>query len=657
MDPIIHRIWLELRMDLFASAKAGFSQLEVPDSIRRKALNHLEHWLTSEEFVLYRPQLEWLIQRGDFAGILDRFFQILPFGTGGRRGAVGIGPNRMNLWTLGASVQGHSDYLKQKFPGKKDITVCLAYDVREFRDKNERYSKDHPNPVFGLSSRDFAHHAAKIYAANGIVAYVLPPTSKAFYATPELSFAIRRFGAQGGLNISASHNPPDDNGGKFYEERGAQPVPPEDQIMADLVENIDRIRMMDWDEATSLGWIRFFDEGVHRAYLNLCLKGALIDPPHKSIQGQEAFKIVFTPLHGVGSLTAMEILQERGFEVIPVLEQMAPDGQFSNVTKSPNPEVPESLDRAEIVALAHCADLVLATDPDADRLGGLYPDPNGKWHFLNGQRMAALMTWFKLAKLQEHGRLARNAFVVKTEVTTRQISKITSDFQVQLVGDLLVGFKYIADVINHLEMSGRFGDVGANPEDFIIGTEESHGAMVSHLIRDKDAGGAALLLAECALDLKRRGSSIFRKLEELACQYGYFNNMGINIQLPGLDGRIKMEKMMESLRLDPPHQIAGLNVSRFEDFRNPKGKFGPIKGATDAASRNVLVFELGDQGRAVLRPSGTEPKAKIYIEASSLPRLPSQTEEDWKVIKAEVDAVAKAIGNDLTIQALARVGK
>ena len=643
-------------MDLFACAKVGFSQLEVPESLRMKAQKNLELWLTSEEFVTYRPQIEWLIQKGDFSGLLDRFFQILPFGTGGRRGAVGIGPNRMNLWTLGASVQGHSDYLKQKFPGKKDITVCLAYDVREFRDKNGRYSKDLPNPILGLSSRDFAHHAAKIYAANGIVSYVLSPTSHSFYATPELSLAIRRFGAQGGLNISASHNPPDDNGGKFYEERGAQPVPPDDQVMADLVENIDRIRIMGWNEALALGLIRYFDESAHRAYLDLCLKGALIDPPQKSLKGQSAFKIVFTPLHGVGSLTAMEILQERGFEVIPVVEQMAPDGQFPNVTKSPNPEVPESLDRAEVVALAHRADLVLATDPDADRLGGLYPGPDGNWHFLNGQRMAALMTWFKLAKLQEQGRLEHKAVVVKTEVTTRQISKITADFKVQLVGDLLVGFKYIADVIYQLEMTGRFGDVLAAPTDYIIGTEESHGAMVSHQIRDKDAGGAALLLAECALDLKRRGSSIFRQLEELACQHGYFNNIGINILLPGLDGRLKMEKMLDSLRLDPPLRIAGLKVSRFEDLRNPEGKFGPIKGATDASSRNVLVFELGDNARAVLRPSGTEPKAKIYIEASSLPRLSSQTDDEWNQIKAGVDAIAKEIGKDLTKQALVRVG-
>jgi phosphoglucomutase/phosphomannomutase len=643
-------------MDLFARAKEGFAQLDVPEVTRQNALKYLELWVSSEDFAPYLPQIAWLIDKGDFSGLLDRFFQILPFGTGGRRGAVGIGPNRMNLWTLGASVQGHSDYLKQKFPGKKDLTVCLAFDVREFRDKNGKYSKDLPNPIMGLSSRDFAHHAAKIYAANGIRSWVLPRESKAYFATPELSLFIRLYGAQGGLNISASHNPPDDNGGKFYEERGAQPVPPDDQLMADLVDKIDRIRVMGWNEAEAGGLIRYFDDSAHRAYLDLCLKGSLIDAPRKSIHGQDEFKLVFTPLHGVGSMTAMEILQERGFKVIPVSEQMAPDGQFPNVTKSPNPEVPESLDRAEIVARAHNADLVLATDPDADRLGGLYPGPEGTWHFLNGQRMAALITWFKLSKYQEQGRLEHKAVVVKTEVTTSQISRIVEDFQVQLVGDLLVGFKYIADVIYQLELAGRCGNVEAAPTDYLIGTEESHGAMVSHQIRDKDAGGAALLLAECALDLKRNGSSVFQKLEELASKYGYFQNTGINIQLPGLDGRIKMEKMLESLRNNPPKTIAGMDVTRFEDLRDPSGKLGPIKGATDSSSRNVLIFELGEKARAVLRPSGTEPKAKIYIETSSSARHKGQSDEDWANTKSGVDAVAKAIGADFTKQATARVG-
>jgi len=640
-------------MDLLAKATEGFNRLtDVPLTVRQSALQFLSTWLTHPDFAAYRPQLGWLVEKGDFSGLLDRFYQILPFGTGGRRGAVGIGPNRMNLWTLGASVQGHCDYLKQKFPGQNQISVCVAYDVREFKDKNKNYYPDLPNPILGLSSRDFAHHAAKIYAANGIKVWVLPATSKTYLATPELSFLIRHHGAHGGLNISASHNPPDDNGGKFYEERGAQPVPPDDQIMADLVDKIDRIKVMPWEEAVAKGLLLWIEDSSHKAYIDLCLKQALVEAPRK---GKDDFTLVFTPLHGVGSMTAMEILEARGFRVIGVQDQMAPDGQFPNVTKSPNPEVPESLDRAEKTALAHHADLVLATDPDADRLGGLFPDPSGKMCFLNGQRMAALITWFKLEMLREQGRLQPQNIVVKTEVTTTQITRIAHHFRVQVVTDLLVGFKYIADVLYHLEATGRYGEVQGAPADFLIATEESHGALVTHLMRDKDAGGAALLMAECALELKRRGSSVFQKLEDLSRQFGHFHNAGINIQLPGLDGRMKMTQMLDSLRTSPPASIAGLTVSRFEDLRDPNGKFGPIKGATDAASRNVLIFELGDHARAVLRPSGTEPKAKIYIEASCTPMARGESEADWSRRKSEVEALVKKIGDDFTKQATGRV--
>ncbi len=640
-------------MDLLARAAHGFDQLtDVPPAVRQGALKSLETWLTHPDFAAYRPQLSWLIEKGNFSGLLDRFYQILPFGTGGRRGAVGIGPNRMNLWTLGASVQGHCAYLKEKFPGRADLSVCLAYDVRQFKDKNKNYCPDLPNPIMGLSSRDFAAHAARIYAANGIKAWVLPAKSQTYLATPELSFLIRYHGAQGGLNISASHNPPDDNGGKFYEERGAQPVPPDDQIMADLVEKIDRIKTIPWDEAESKGLLLWIDDASHKAYIDLCLREALVEAPRKGI---DDFKVVFTPLHGVGSMTAMEVLEGRGFRVIPVAEQMTPDGQFPNVTKSPNPEVPESLDRAGKTALANQADLVLATDPDADRLGGLFPNEKGEFLFLNGQRMAALITWFKLEMLKEQGRLQPSSIVVKTEVTTTQITRIAEHFRVQAVTDLLVGFKYIADVIYHLESTGRYGHVSGSPADFVIGTEESHGALTTPLIRDKDAGGAALLMAECALELKRRGSSVCKKIEDLARQFGHFHNTGINIQLPGLDGKLKMGQMLDSLRTNPPKTIAGLPVTHFEDLRDPHGKLGPIRGATDAASRNVLIFQLGDGARAVMRPSGTEPKAKIYIEANTTPMAKGETEAQWSARKAEVEALVKKIGDDFTHQATARV--
>ncbi|HTU17908.1 MAG TPA: phospho-sugar mutase, partial [Gemmataceae bacterium] len=371
-------------MDLLAQAAEGFRGIAADAAVKEQALKFLRQWLTDAEFASYRPQLLWLIESKQWPGLLDRFYQILPFGTGGRRGAVGIGPNRMNAWTLRASVQGHCEYLKEQFPGVEPLRVVLAYDVRRFEDQRRQYNPDLPNPVLQLSSRDLAQHAAGVYVANGIHAFILPTDSKHYLATPELSFTIRFLKAHGGLNISASHNPPDDNGGKFYDERGGQPVPPDDQIMADLVDQVTVIKSLPWTEAQRSGRLHWLDETPHRAYIDLCRKTSLVPAPK-----HEDFTIVFTPLHGVGALTAMETLVEQGFRVLPVAEQMTPDGQFPNVTKSPNPEVPESMDRAAALARQHNADLVLATDPDADRLGAMVPDKTGEWHVLNGNQMAA----------------------------------------------------------------------------------------------------------------------------------------------------------------------------------------------------------------------------------------------------------------------------
>src|SRR6266851_7722207 len=247
-------------MDLLAQAAEGFKSVEADDASKQQALKYLGQWLTEVQFSAYRPQLEWLIATRQWAGLLDRFYQILPFGTGGRRGAVGIGPNRMNLRTLGASVQGHCEYLKERFPGVSPLRVVLAYDVRRFEDKRKNYNTKLPNPVLHLSSKDLAHYAASVYAANGIEAATLPPDSPRYLATPELSFAIRYYQAHGGLNISASHNPPDDNGGKFYDERGGQTVPPDDQIMADLVEQVTTIKTLLFAEAVRVGKVQFLDD-------------------------------------------------------------------------------------------------------------------------------------------------------------------------------------------------------------------------------------------------------------------------------------------------------------------------------------------------------------------------------------------------------------
>jgi phosphoglucomutase/phosphomannomutase len=638
-------------MDLLQQAVEGFRGLTAPEAVKEQATKNLRQWLQDPEFAIYRPQLEWLIRGQQWAGLLDRFYQILPFGTGGRRGAVGIGPNRMNRWTLAASVQGHCEYLKEQFPGVSILQVVLAYDVRQFEDSRKQYSPDLPNPVLHLSSRDLAQHAAGVYAANGIHAHILPPDSSHYLATPELSFTIRYLKAHGGLNLSASHNPPDDNGGKFYDERGAQPVPPEDQIMADLVDQVKTIRFLPWAEAVRSGRVHFLDLTPHRAYIDLCRKQSLVPPPKT-----EDFKIVFTPLHGVGSLTAMEALQSLGYRVIPVPEQMTPDGQFPNVTRSPNPEVPESMDRAGILAAEVKADLVLATDPDADRLGVLCPDRQGGYRFVTGNEIAALLTHFKLHKLAQQGRLPPSPIVVTTEVTTKQITRISRHFRAQVIDNLLVGFKYMADVLYHLEQEGAWEDVRGTPADFVIATEESHGALVTAHLRDKDAAGAAVLLAEMALDQKRKGRTLLDYLEQLQKEFGYFRNEGVPVFMRGVQGKQQMAEMLDRLRADPPREIAGLPVTSFEDLRDEEGRMGPLRGATDAASRNVLVFRCGEQARVVLRPSGTEPKAKIYLEACSPPCPPGTSAEQWQQTRRQVDQLIQKLSNDFVRQALSRIG-
>jgi phosphoglucomutase/phosphomannomutase len=639
-------------MELLAQAEAGFRAVEADDALKASALHYLRQWLTDPGFAAYRPQLEWLIASRQWPGLLDRFYQILPFGTGGRRGAVGVGPNRMNRWTLTASVQGHCEYLKERFPEVAPLKVVLAYDVRRFEDRRKQYNPDLHNPVLHLSSRDLAEEAAAVYAANGVEAHILPAESKHFLATPELSFTIRRLGAHGGLNVSASHNPPDDNGGKFYDERGGQPVPPDDQIMADLVEQAVEIRRLPWPDALRSGRVKLLDESPHRAYIELCRRQSLAAPPTKT----EAFTVVFTPLHGVGSMTALEVLQGQGFRVLPVAEQMTPDGQFPNVTKTPNPEVPESMDRAAALAKQHNADLVLATDPDADRLGAMIPDRAGGWRFLTGNELAALLTHFKLSKLAQQGRLPPSPIVIATEVTTSLISRIARSFGAQVVDDLLVGFKYVADVLWQLEQRGVYEDVQGSPNDFILATEESHGVLTTAQIRDKDAGGAALLLAELALEQKRQGRTVLDYLEALWRDFGYFRNEGVPIFLTGVQGRRQMGVMLEGLRRDPPRQIGGLAVTGFEDLRDEDGRFGPLKGATDAASRNVLVFRLGETAKAVLRPSGTEPKAKIYLEACSPPCPPGTTAETWRRTCQGVDETLRRVSEDFVRQALRVVG-
>jgi phosphoglucomutase len=266
-------------MDLLAAVREGFRKIDADPALKETAVGHLNTWLTGSDYAAYRPQIEWMIQSAKWSLLLDSFYQLIPFGTGGRRGSVGVGPNRMNLWTVGSGVQGHCEYLKQRFPGVSPIKVVLAYDVRQFEDKRGIYNPALPNPALHLSSREFCQYACGVYAANGIHAYILPADSKRYVSTPELSFTIRFLHAHGGLNQTASHNPPDDNGCKFYNEQGAQPVPPEDQLVIEFVEQVTHIKALPWADAVRSGKVHFLDQAPHEAYIDLCKKQSLVPPP------------------------------------------------------------------------------------------------------------------------------------------------------------------------------------------------------------------------------------------------------------------------------------------------------------------------------------------------------------------------------------------
>jgi phosphoglucomutase/phosphomannomutase len=641
--------------------QAGFATIDADQALKDRALANLQTWLTHPDFAAYRAQLDWLIQEGKWSILLDSFYQVIPFGTGGRRGAVGIGPNRMNLWSLGASVQGHCEYLRQRFSGVNSMRVVLAYDVRQFEDRRGVYNRDLPNPVLHLSSREFCQYAAGVYAANGIHAHILPPDSKRYLTTPELSFTIRALNAHGGLNMTASHNPPDDNGSKFYDERGAQPVPPEDQLMSELVDQVTTIKHLAWTDAVRTGKVHFLDDTPHRAYIDLCRKQSLIPPPRF-----DEFRVVYTPLHGCGGFAAGEVLEAQGFRPIPVPEQATPDGQFPNITKTPNPEVPECMDRAERVAREHQADLVIATDPDADRLGGLVctsPDGKGDYRPLTGNEIASLLTHFKLSQLAAKQALPPSPIVITTEVTTGQVTRISRHFEAQVVNDLLVGFKYHADVLWQLESTGRYGDVSGTPADFVIATEESHGILATPAIRDKDSACAALLLAEAALFEKRRGRTLIDYLDDLNRQFGYYRNELVNIVMTGIEGKQNMARMLNAFRQSPPAEVGGLEVIGFEDLQREEGRLGPFKGDTDRAARNFLIFRLADDStrgidaKISLRPSGTEPKAKAYIEVSCEPRPAMMTDGEWKSLCAKVEGHAMNLARDFHAKALATVGQ
>ncbi|MBP1689039.1 MAG: putative Phosphomannomutase [Deltaproteobacteria bacterium] len=590
----------------------GLKTVTVPEHYRRAAVQHLGVWWTGARYTAFRPQIESLAARGRWELLLDSFYRVLPFGTGGRRGAVGVGPNRINHDTILTSAQGHVHWLRRHFPTER-LRVVIAFDVRIFRDLRRVYDPTVPNPLLNMHSRDFARLAAGVYTANAVDVYTVSGEDGFLLSTPELSFAIRDLRAHGGLNISASHNHPDDNGAKLYMPSGGQPVPPHDEEMARDVDAVREVRSEDFEQAIAAGRIRWWDRTCHERYLDENLSRSLDPTARRAL-------VVFSPLHGTGLHTVGDLLPRAGFDLRLVEQQAAGDGEFPAVKfRIPNPEVPESMELLTAEAERLGADLGLATDPDADRLGVAAPHAGG-WRLLSGNEIAIVLAAYSIETRREHGTLPPRAFMVKTAVTTELLTRIAKAHGVQMVGNLLVGFKYVGQVLDAINRDGRFGGVEATPADFLLAAEESNGVLVSPALRDKDAAGGALLLAELCARLRQRRQALGAYLDDVYRRYGYAANTAFSLVMEGIAGSQRVRQIMDRLRTDPPPALQDRSLQQTVDHWD-EHQFGPFRSETERSARNFIQLRYDGGMHVAVRPSGTEPKIKFYGEQVFAPAV------------------------------------
>jgi phosphoglucomutase len=608
---------------LITKAKDGFNSLEVSEKYIDSALKWLEVWLTDSAFKEYVPQIQYLIENGKWNFLLDSFYQVIPFGTGGRRGLVGIGPNRINTWTIQASAQGHSQYLIKAFgETAKRRGVVLTYDVRKYSQKGV-YDDSLPNPVMDLDGKRLAVAAAEVYAANGINVYLYD----AARSTPQLSFTIRHLNAVSGDMFSASHNLPTDNGKKVYDQYGGQLIPPDDQNLVDEVtQNVTEIKEVDFDRAREQGLVMFIGKDVDEAYYRAVCQ--------VSLSGERRLKIVYSPLHGTGLTSVYPVFKKLDFDVTLDPATSNESGEFENVTfHIPNPEVVESFDHSLPFAEKMAADILINTDPDADRIGVMLKH-NGAWRFLNGNEIGIILTNYAITKYRAAGRLNPDNVIIKTDVTTSLIQKIAEENKVQCIGDLLVGFKYIGNLMNKIETEGKM-------DHFILGTEESHGYLIGNYARDKDAAGAALWIAEHAAELKKKNKTLLDDLAEIYARYGYCHNYLTEIRLLGARGMEQILQIMKHLRNKRIDAFGNFKVRNRIDRRD--GEPQPHLSRTDSSARNMLIYHMQNSTdtsgmRITVRPSGTEPKIKMYFEVFGKPfRLENFDGEKEKIIKLRED--------------------
>ena len=610
------------------------------------AAERLHQWLSGKLPYACPEIIEKHLQEQHLGLLFDAFWQVLPFGTGGRRGRVGYGPNRLNLTTVAMTVQGHCQYLRTAFPERKDLSVVVANDVREFNDIAGVYrflGEEHP--LLGVSSRSLGRLACEIYAGNGITAYFAEPdAAQAVLTTPELSFAIDRLKAVGGINLSASHNPPDDNGLKVYDQYGSQPVAPNDQRLVEIMELATDVSVLPFAQALEQGLIRALPAELHQEYIETYVK--LYDNIYAP---QPDVPIVYTPLCGCGLTTVGDVFERLGFPVLTPPDQ-GPDGTFSVIPfKAPNPEVPQATEPAKAFADAQGSEIVLSSDPDADRVGLEIKLADGSWYHFDGNQIAAILCYFLM--IDPEGP-RRRGLVIETLVTTRILGKMVEKAgDSWLIDDLLVGFKYVADVLKELALPAeqrkpRYAAFPCSPDQLVLATEESHGVVMVPTIRDKDATPACMYLAALYQRLHRQGQTFLdyycRILEDL----GGYDDVSRSITMTGVEGIMKRDRIMASLRASLPETIGGFAVRKVVDYWDQE-VFGPFVSETDKLPRNVLQLST-DAFIVTVRPSGTEPKLKLYCQLLPYGEPSSaQGLELLSEVRVKADAMARMVYNEL----------
>ncbi len=583
--------------------------MENNDELLQTVTTKAQVWLGDAYDAETRTEVKRMLDNPDKTELIESFYKDLEFGTGGLRGIMGAGSNRMNIYTVGAATQGLANYLKEAFADLPEISVVVGHDVRN-------------------NSRRFAEVVADVFSANGIKVYLFDN----FRPTPELSYAIRKLGCQSGVNITASHNPKEYNGYKAYWADGAQIIAPHD------VNIINHVNLIKGAEAIKFqgdkSKIQIIGEEIDQAFLK-AIKELSLSP--EAIERHKDLKIVYTPIHGTGVKLIPDSLKNFGFEnIIHVSEQDIPSGDFPTVA-SPNPEVPSAMAMAIAKAKEVGADLVMASDPDADRIGCVLRDNKGEYVLINGNQIVMILLNYIMTRNAELGLLKGNEYIVKTIVTTETIKSIADKNNIRMF-DCYTGFKWIAAVIRNNEETSRY----------LGGGEESYGFLAEDFCRDKDAVSAISLMAEAAAWAKDKGMDFLQMLQDIYIKYGYSHEEGISVVRQGKKGAEEIQAMMREFRANPPKQLGGSDVVTVKDYDSlnlTDTTTGTVTKMDMPTTSNVLQYFTADGTKVSVRPSGTEPKIKFYIEVHGT----MTTAADYD--KANADALVKieAVKKDLGI--------